>query len=340
MPGGEPFCLLVGDYEFSYKAEDMALLTNISRVAAAAHAPFVGAASPAMFGMSTFEPLRRLSDLAMIFESPAHQAWTSFRDSEDSRYVALTLPRVLGRLPYGPATVPVNRFEFEEYTGGSGRDHWLWMSAAWAFAERVAHAMARYGWPAMIRGVEGGGRVDGLPALRASPEGWDVADKSPTEVLIHERREYELAGLGFLPLCGFKYTDHAGFFSLQSCQKPRKYADSTASAAAAIASRLDAVLCVSRFIHYIKVMCRDRVGSYMSRTEKECWLNSWVQNYVISDDSASQQTRAEHPLREARIEVVEDPHRAGADRVIAYIRLHMQGGELPAFCLRGVTELQ
>src|SRR5438874_4528159 len=221
--GGEPYGMLVGDYEFGRNAEDISLLKMISGVAASAHAPFVSAADPKLFGMDRFTELSAPRDLAKIFGSVEYAAWKSFRESEDSRYVALTLPHVLGRLPYGENFKRIDEFNFEEFVDGKHHDKYLWMNAAWAYGARITDAMAKYGWMARTRGVEGGGKVEGLPVHTFPTDDGDVAMKTPTEIAISDRREFELSNLGFLPLLHNKDTDNAVFMGAQSCQKPQKY---------------------------------------------------------------------------------------------------------------------
>ena len=214
--GGAPYAALVGDYEFSRHPEDMYLLEEMSHVAAAAHAPFLTAASSELFGMDSFTDLSGPRDLAKIFDQTEYGKWKSFRNSEDSRYVGLVLPHVLGRLPYGAENVPVEAFNFEEDVNGKEHDKYLWMNAAYVLGSRLTDAFARYGWCAAIRGVEGGGLVEGLPTHTFSTDDGEVALKCPTEIAITDRREKELSDLGFIPLVHCKGTDFAAFFATQS----------------------------------------------------------------------------------------------------------------------------
>src|SRR5205085_6137639 len=236
----------------------------ISNVAAAAHAPFVAAASPKLFNFDRFTELTAPRDLAKIFESVEHTAWKSFRESEDSRYVALTLPHVLGRLPYGQDFKRVEAFNFEEFVDGKDHDKYLWMNAAWAYAANISDAYSKHGWMARTRGVEGGGKVEGLPAHTFPTDDGDVAMKCPTEIAISDRREFELSNLGFLPLLHSKNRDFAVFMGAQSCQKPKVYdgpKGAAASANAELSAKFNFILCTSRFAHYLKVMARDAIGS-------------------------------------------------------------------------------
>lgn len=336
--GGEPFGALIGDYEFGKHPEDTELLEKISQVAAAAHAPFIAAASPDMLNLDSFTSLGAPRDLAKIFESTEFAKWKSFRQSEDSRYVALCLPHVLMRLPYGRDTKPVDAFNYEEGVDGTDHSKYLWGNAAYALGAKLTQAFALYGWCAAIRGVEGGGLVEGLPVHNFRTDEGDVALKCPTEIAISDRREKELADLGFVPLVHCKGTDYAAFFSVQSCNKPKVYDKESATANARLSAQLPYILAVSRFAHYLKSMMRDKIGSFMSRSDCERFLNQWIMNYVTEDDQASPATKAQYPLREARVEVMEVPGKPGVYRAIAYLRPHFQLDELTV-SLRLVAEL-
>jgi type VI secretion system protein ImpC len=336
--GGSPYGALIGDYEFGKHPQDSALLKRISQVAAAAHAPFIAAASPEMFGKDSFTEIAAERDLAEIFRTRDYDKWNAFRDTEDSRYVGLCLPHVLMRLPYGQATVPVDAFNFEEDVDGREHDKYLWGNAAYAMGLRITDAFAKYGWCASIRGVEGGGLVADLPVHTFVTDDGEVAAKCPTEVIITDRREYELAKLGFMALTHCKNTDYAAFFSAQSCQKPKEYDKDAATANARLSAQLPYILMTSRFAHYLKAIARDKIGSLMSRKDVEMWLNNWINNYVSADDTASQETKRRYPLREARIDVEDDPRRPGCYRAIAYLRPHYQLDELTV-SMRLVSEL-
>jgi type VI secretion system protein ImpC len=336
--GGSPFAGILGDYEFGRGPEDIELLEKISNVAAAAHAPFLSAASPEMFNLESFTQLDAPRDMGKIFDTTEYAKWKSFRASEDSRYVALTCPRILMRLPYGKETKAVEGFGFEEHVSGTDHSKYLWGNAAYALASRMTKAFSLYGWCAAIRGVEGGGLVEGLPVHNFYTDSGDVAMKCPTESPITDRREKELADQGFAPLVHCKGTDYAAFFSVQSCNKPKLYDSDAANANARLASQLPYIMAVSRFAHYLKAMMRDKIGSFTSRTECERWLNKWITNYVTPDDTASAATKAQYPLRDARIEVMEIPGKAGAYRAVAFLRPHFQLDELTV-SLRLVAEL-
>jgi type VI secretion system protein ImpC len=337
--GGSPFGALVGDYEFTRHPQDVALLEKMSGVASTSHAPFIAAASPKLFNFeSTFTELAGPRDLEKIFDNETYLKWNMFRKSDDSRYVGLCLPHVLMRLPYGKDTTPVEEFDYEEAVDGKDHSKYLWGNAAYAFAARLTDAFARHEWCAAIRGVEGGGLVEGLPAHTFTTDDGEIATKCPTEIAITDRRENELAKLGFIPLCYYKGTDTAVFMGAQSAQKPQLYLDDDANANSRLSTQLQYILACSRFAHFIKVMMRDKIGSFMSREQCETFLNRWITHYVLLDDMASQEMKAKFPLREARIEVAEIPGKPGAYNAVAFLRPHFQLEEL-AVSLRLVAKL-
>jgi len=336
--GGAPFGALLGNYEFGKGPEDLELLEKISNTASAAHAPFLTAASPELFNMESFSNLDAPRDIGKIFDTTEYAKWKSFRQSEDSRYVALTLPHILMRLPYGKDNVQVDGFNYEEGVDGTDHSKYLWGNAAWALGSKLTQSFAQFSWCASIRGVEGGGLVEGLPAHTFRTDEGDVALKCPTEIAISDRREKELADQGFAPLVHCKGTDYAAFFSVQSAQKPKLYDKEAANANARLSAQLPYILAVSRFAHYLKAMMRDKIGSFMSRVECERFLNQWITNYVTPDDNASASTKASHPLREASIEVSEVPGKPGAYRAVAFLKPHFQLDEL-SVSLRLVAEL-
>jgi type VI secretion system protein ImpC len=336
--GGAPFGALVGDYEFGRGPEDIELLEKVAQVASAAHAPFLTATSPEMLNMDSFTAIDAPRDMAKIFDSSEYAKWKSFRQSEDSRYVGLCLPHVLMRLPYGKNGVQIDGFNYEEGVDGTDHDKYLWGNAAYALGARLTQAFAQYGWCAAIRGVEGGGLVEGLPTHTFTTDSGDVALKCPTEAPITDRREKELADLGFIPLVHCKGTDYAAFFSVQSGQKAKVYDSEAANANARLSTQLPYILAISRFAHYLKSMMRDKLGSFMSRTECERFLNQWIVNYVTPDDSAAPSVKASHPLRDARIEVSEVPGKPGVYRAVSFLRPHFQLDEL-SVSLRLVAEL-
>jgi type VI secretion system protein ImpC len=338
MFGGASYGALIGDYEFSSHPQDLALLEKISQVAAAAHAPFISAAAPQLFNWDSFEELGGPRDLAKIFSSADYAKWKSFRETEDSRYVSLALPHILMRLPYGQDNVPVEAFNFEEDIDGTDSSKYLWGNAAYALGTRLTDAFAKFSWCAAIRGVEGGGLVEGLPVHTFKTDEGDVALKCPTEIAITDRREKEFADLGFVPLVHCKGTDYAAFFSTQTANKPKVYDSDSANASAKLSSQLQYILAVSRFAHYLKSIMRDKIGSFMTRKNAEDFLNKWISNYVLLDDNATQEMKSKYPLREARIDVSEIPGKPGAYRAVSFLKPHFQLDEL-AVSLRLVADL-
>lgn len=336
--GGSPYTMLVGDYEFGRHPQDMALLEKISSVAAAAHAPFIAAASPKMFDMGGFTQLGVPRDLAKIFESAELIKWRSFRDSEDSRYATLVLPHILMRLPYGADTIPVEGLSFEEDVDGRDHKKYLWGNAAYALAQRITNAFALHKWCAAIRGVEGGGLVEGLPTHTFTTDEGDIALKCPTEIAITDRREKELNDLGFISLVHCKGTDYAAFFGGQTAQKPKVYDTDTANANARLSTVLPYVLAASRFAHYIKAIMRDKIGSFMTADNVSVFLNRWINNYTLGQDDAGQDIKAKYPLREARVDVTEIPGKPGCYNAVVFLRPHFQLEELTA-SIRLVAEL-
>ena len=337
--GGAPFGVLLGDFEVTRQPEDVYFVEQMSHVAAAAHAPFVSAASPEIFGLDSYAELGKPRDLAKVFDTVDYAKWKSFRDSEDSRYVGLTLPRFLGRLPYNPKDgMTTEGFNFVEDVDGSDHAKYLWVNTCYAFGTRVTTAFENYGWCAAIRGVEGGGLVEDLPTHTFKTDEGEIALKCPTEVSITDRREKELSDLGFIPLVHCKNTDYAAFFGAQSAQKPRKYDLDSANANAVLSAQLQYMFAVCRIAHYMKAMMRDKVGSFTSTLEVERYLHNWLMQYVVDAEDASQELRAQRPLREARVEVEEVPGKPGSYRAVAFIRPHFQLDEL-SVSLRLVAEL-
>jgi type VI secretion system protein ImpC len=337
--GGAPFGTLIGDFEISRQPEDMYFVEQMSHVAAAAHAPFISAASPEMFGIEGFTDLGKPRDMSKVFDTVEYAKWKSFRESEDSRYVGLTVPRFLGRLPYNPKDgTTVDGFNFVEDVDGSNHSKYLWVNAAYAFGARLTSAFESYGWCAAIRGVEGGGLVEDLPTHTFKTDEGEVALKCPTEIAITDRREKELSDLGFIPLVHCKNSDYAAFFGAQSAQKARKYDSDSANANAALAAQLQYMFAVCRIAHYMKAMMRDKIGSFASAANVEEFLNRWISQYVTGDDAATQDVKAQYPLREASVQVTEVPGRPGVYRAVSFIRPHFQLDEL-SVSLRLVAEL-
>jgi len=335
IAGGEPYGALIGDYEFTNHPEDVSLLQGMSSIAAGSFAPFISAASPKLFGFDSYTELSKPRDLAKIFDTVEYAKWRGFRDTDDARFVNLVMPRVLARLPYGAETRPIEEFEYEEAPPAAGsepldHDQYCWMNAAYVLGTRLTDAFAKYRFCTMIRGAEGGGKVEGLPALTFKTDDGDTDLKCPTEIAITDRREAELSRLGFLPLCHYKNTDYAVFFGAQSAQKPKLYDRPDATANAAVSARLPYIMATSRFAHYLKVMARDKIGSFMEATDCEAWLNRWINNYVNGNEGASPEMKAQYPLREAKVEVREIPGKPGAYNAIAWLRPWLQMEELNA----------
>jgi type VI secretion system protein ImpC len=336
--GGEPIGAVIGDFEFGRTPEDIELMEKMSQVAAAAFAPFLTAASAELLNMESYTNLDSPRDLAKIFDTTEYAKWKSFRQSDDSRYLGLALPHILMRLPYGKGNKEIEAFSYEEGVDGSDHSKYLWGNAAYALGARLTQSFALYGWCASIRGVEGGGLVEGLPAHTFRTDQGDVALKCPTEIAITDRREKELADLGLIPLVHCKGTDYAAFFSVQSAQKAKMYDTEAANANARLSAQLPYILAVSRFAHYMKSIMRDKIGSFMSRSDTERFLNRWIMQYVTEDDNAAPATKAQYPLREARVDVSEVPGKPGVYRAIAFLRPHFQLDEL-TISLRLVAEL-
>jgi type VI secretion system protein ImpC len=308
-------------------------------VAAAAHAPFLSAAAPELMNLDSFTNLSAPRDMAKIFDSTEYAKWKSFRDSEDSRYVALCMPHILMRLPFGKDTAAIEAFNYEEAVDGTDHSKYLWGNAAYALGARMTNAYAQYGWCVAIRGVEGGGLVQGLPAHSFHTDEGDVALKCPTEIAITDRREKELADQGLAPLVHCKGTDYAAFFSIQSCNKPKRYDKESANANARLSSQIPYIMATSRFAHYMKAIMRDKLGSFMTRNECEQFLNKWISQYVVGNpDSVGQETKARYPLSEARVDVEEVPGKPGAYRAVAFLKPHFQLEELTV-SMRLVAEL-
>ncbi len=337
MPGGEPYGALVGDYEFTNHPEDIDMLDKISHVAAAAFCPFITSPSAGLFGLKDFTELAKPRDLEKIFDNVEYTKWKSFRESEDARFVTLVMPRALARLPYGKETKPVEEFGFEEVeldAKGKAKkvphERYCWMSAAYVMGTKLTEAFAKFGWCTAIRGVENGGKVEGLPAHVFRSDDGDPDIKCPSEVGITDRREAELSKLGFLPLCHFKNTDYSVFFGAQTAQKAKDYGprSTAATANAAISARLPYLMATSRFAHYLKVIARDKIGSFMERSDCQEWLTRWIADYICLDPKASAEMKAKYPLAEAKIEVQEVPGSPGSYQAVAWLRPWLQLEEL------------
>ena len=323
--GGEPFGLLVGDYYFDHSPMDTQLLGDIAQVAAGAHAPFLAAAAPTVMQMETWGELANPRDLTKIFQTPEYAAWRSLRESEDSRYIGLAMPRFLARLPYGEKTEPVEEFHFEEDTTGAESSYYTWANSAYAMATNITRAFKLYGWCSRIRGVESGGAVEGLPAHTFPTDDGGVAMKCPTEIAISDRREAELAKNGFMPLIHKKNSDFAAFIGAQSLQKPQEYDDPAATANANLSARLPYLFASCRFAHYLKCMVRDKIGSTMTKSQLTSWLQNWLNRYVDgSPDSSSEDWKATHPLAEGLVQVEENEENPGYYSAKFFLKPHYQ----------------
>lgn len=322
--GGEPYGAIIGDYYFNHSAPDIELLKGISKISCAAHAPFISAADPTIMNLDSWQDLSNPRDLTKIFSTPEYAAWRSFRESDESRYVALTLPRVLSRSPYGPETNPVEGFNFVEDTGSGDSSKYNWMNASYAMGVNINRSFKDYGWCARIRGVESGGIVESLPTHSFPTDDGGVAMKCPTEIAITDRREAELSKNGFLPLCYWKNTDYAVFVGGQTVNKPQEYDNPDASANAALSARLPYIFATSRFAHYLKCIVRDKVGSFKERADMERWLSDWISNYVTSDPNASEEVKAKYPLSEAKVTVEDIEGQPGYYNAKFYLKPHYQ----------------
>ena len=336
--GGSPFTFIVGDMEFGRSPMDIQFLRDMAAVSAMAHAPFLASAAPDLLDLDSFTELDRPIDIAKIFETSEMAGWNSLRASADSRYLALTAPRTLVRLPYGPDSEPVEQMDFVEDVDGEDHDKYLWGPSSWALAGQVMKSFEEYGWPSAIRGTETGGKIGNLPLHSFPSLAGSKITKCPTETTITDRREKELSDQGIIGLCHARNTDYAVIFSGSSVNKPQKYVEEEANANARLSASLPYILACARFAHYLKAIMRDKIGGFTSREEVERFLGSWIAQYVTSDDSATHATKARYPLREARVQVQEIPGKPGAYTAVAHLRPHFQLEELTA-SLRLVAEL-
>ena len=323
--GGEPFGCLVGDYHFDQTPPDVELLGEMSKIAAAAHCPFIAGASPTVMQMDSWQELANPRDLTKIFQTPEYAGWRSLRESDDSRYLGLAMPRFLSRLPYGAKTSPVEEFDFEEDTGAADHTRYTWANAAYAMAANINRSFKMYGWCSRIRGIESGGAVEGLPTHTFPTDDGGVDMKCPTEIAISDRREAELAKNGFMPLVHRKNSDFAAFIGAQSLQKPAEYDNPTATANANLSARLPYLFAACRFGHYLKCIVRDKIGSFKERDDMQRWLQAWIMNYVDGDPAhSSEATKAQKPLAEAKVEVEEVEGNPGYYTSKFFLRPHYQ----------------
>jgi len=323
-PGGEPYGCLIGDYHFDHSPPDVEILNGVAQIAAAAHTPFVSAAAPTLMNMDSWNELSNPRDLTKIFQTADYAPWRSLRESDDSRYIALTMPRFLGRLPYGSKTNPCEEFDFEEESAGGDHSKYLWVNSAYAMGTNINRSFKEYGWCARIRGVESGGMVEGLPCHTFPTDDGGVDMKCPTEIGITDRREAELAKNGLMPLSHWKNEDYACFIGAQSLQKPTEYEDADATANAKLAARLPYLFATCRFAHFLKCIVRDKIGSFKERDDMAKWLNQWITQYVTSDPSASEEVKAKYPLAAAEVVVDEVEGDPGYYSAKFFLRPHYQ----------------
>ena len=324
-PGGQPYGCLVGDYYFDHTPPDVEMLGELSKIAAAALAPFIAGAAPSLLQMNSWQELANPRDLTKIFTTPEYAAWRSLRDSDDARYIGLAMPRFLARLPYGAKTNPVEDFNFEEVTDSGSHANYTWANSAYAMAANINRSFKLYGWCTSIRGVESGGGVEGLPVHTFPTDDGGVDMKCPTEIAIGDRREAELAKNGFMPLLHRKNSDFAAFIGAQSLQKPFEYDDPDATANANLAARLQYMFACCRFAHYLKCIVRDKIGSFKERAAMEKYLNNWIMNYVDGDPAnSSDVVKAQKPLAAAEVVVEEVAGNPGYYTSKFFLRPHYQ----------------
>ncbi|MAQ94413.1 EvpB family type VI secretion protein [Rubrivirga sp. SAORIC476] len=323
QPGADPYSAIVSNYEFDASPQDMALLGNVSKVAASAHAPFLGAVGPQFFGKESMEDWKKIPDLSAYMELADFTKWNALRDTEDSRYLGLTFPRYLLRLPYGPDTVPVKTFNYQEEVSGADHDRYLWGNSSFAFASNMVRAFQRDGWSVQIRGPQSGGKVDDLP-VHLYDVGKGKQAKIPTEVPISETLEFEAANLGFMPLSHYQGRDFAAFFSANSTQRPKLYDDDAATANSRINARLPYIFLASRIAHYLKVLQRENIGATKDAAKIEGELNRWLKGLVTEMENPSQAQVAKYPLKAAEVKVVELDDNPGFFRVQTAIKPHFQ----------------
>jgi len=324
MFGGEPLGCMMGDYYFDHSAPDTELLGQMAQIGASAHCPFIAGASPSLMQMESWQELANPRDLTKIFGTPEYAPWRSLRESEDSRYIGLAMPRFLGRYPYGKNN-PVEEFDFQEDTEGAQHEKFSWVNSAYAMAVNITRSFKLYGWCSRIRGVESGGAVEGLPVHTFPTDDGGVDMKCPTEIAISDRREAELAKNGFMPLLHRKNSDLAAFIGAQSLQKPFEYTDADATANANLSARLPYLFACCRFAHYLKCIVRDKIGSFKERDSMEKWLNKWIIQYVDGDPvNSSETTKAQKPLAAAEVKVEEVEGNPGYYRATFWLRPHYQ----------------
>jgi len=323
-PGGEPYGCLVGDYTFDHTPKNVEILSGIAQIAAAAHAPFISASAPGLMNMDTWQELGNPRDLTKILQTAEYASWRSLRNSDDSRYIGLTMPRFLSRIPYGAKTEPVEEFDFEEDTEGADHSKYCWSNSAYSMGVNINRAFKLYGWCSRIRGAESGGMVEGLPTHTFPTDDGGVDMKCPTEIAITDRREAELAKNGLMPLSHWKNTDYAVFVGAQSLHSPAEFDDPDATANANLGARLPYLFATCRFAHYLKCIVRDKVGSFAERNEMETWLNKWITKYVTTDPTASESVKSRYPLSAAEVMVEDIEGNPGYYSAKFFLRPHYQ----------------
>ena len=324
-PGGMPYGAIVGDYHFDHTPQDVEVLQGMAQIAAAAHTPFIGGAAPTLMNMDSWQQLSDPRDLTKIFQTAEYAPWRSLRESEDSKYVGLAMPRFLSRQPYGAKTNPVDDFNFEEDVEGRDHHKYCWSNASFAMGANITRAFKTHGWCSRIRGVESGGMVEGLPCHTFPTDDGGVDMKCPTEIAITDRREAELAKNGLMPLSHWKNTDYAVFVGAQSLHKPAEYQDPDASANANLGARLPYLFAVCRFAHYLKCIVRDKIGSFKSRDDMQRWLNDWILQYVEPDSAtATEDAKSRRPLAAAEVLVEDVEGNPGYYTSKIFLRPHYQ----------------
>ncbi len=321
-PGGEPIGAMVANYEFNRSPQDISLLRNVSKIAAGTHAPFLGSAGKEFFGVKSIDEIPRIPDLSALFEQAEYQQWNGFRESEDSRYVGLTTPRFLIREPYGKDTIPVKAFDFEEDVAGD-HEKYLWANSTFAMATNLVRSFAQNGWCVNIRGPQAGGLVGDLP-IHTFKSGGDTETKIPTEILISDRKEFEFAELGFIPMSFYKNKDFACFFSAHAVQKPKKYKDPEATANSKLCANLPYLFLVSRLAHYLKVIQRENIGAAKEKGDLQLELESWISELVTKDPHPGVEQKAKWPLSAATLKVTDFADSPGFYRVEMQVRPHFQ----------------
>ena len=322
--GGEPYGCMIGDYEFCHRAPDIAWLEGMSKVSAAGHIPFISAVSPELFNMESWDEVSNPRDISKILSTAEYASWNSLRENEDSKYIGLTMPRTLARLPYNNKDNPVEEFDFEENVTGKAKGRFVWSNAAYAMGLNVNRAFLEYGWCTAIRGVENGGVVEGLPAYSFQTDDGGIDMTCPTEVAITDRREAELSKAGLLPLTHWKNTDYAVFIGGQSLYAPGEYDNPEATANANLSARLPYMFAICRFAHYLKCIVRDKIGSFSNVSDIQNYLSQWISQYVVDPTGISNRVKACYPLSEAQVEVIEDESNPGYYKSIFHLKPHFQ----------------